>query len=92
MIQTEVIEKISEIGIDTNGNAQVILFNDDFHSFEDVINQLMRAVSCSAKQAENFAWEVHTNGKSKVYRGEMDEALHVSAVLQEINLKTEIQF
>lgn len=92
MEQPEVIEKTIDTGIDTVGKARVILFNDDYHSFEEVINQLIRAVNCSTKQAENFAWEVHTKGKSEVYKGEMDDALEVSAVLGEIDLKTEIQF
>lgn len=88
----EVIEKTTDIDIGADENARVILFNDDYHSFEEVISQLIRAVNCSAKQAESFAWEVHTKGKSEVYKGEMDEALRVSSVLEEIDLKTEIQF
>ncbi len=78
--------------IDTTGEAKVILFNDDYHSFNDVITQLIKAIRCTIKVAEGMAQTVHTQGKCDVYRGEVEECLNVSAVLEEIHLKTTIDF
>ena len=71
--------------------AKVILFNDDVHSFDEVIEQLMKATSCTATKAESLAWEVHTKGKALVFEGPMDDCLRVSHILEEIALNTQIE-
>lgn len=70
---------------------RVILFNDDIHTFEEVIFQLMLATGCSEVQAEKWAWQVHLQGKANVYEGELEQCLKVNGVLREIQLVTEIQ-
>jgi ATP-dependent Clp protease adaptor protein ClpS len=90
--ETLIEEKISDSGIDTEGGAHVILFNDDWHTFEEVIRQLMLATQCSLKKAKQHADEVHNSGKSKVFVGSYENCLEVSAVLEEIKLKTQIEF
>ncbi len=72
--------------------AHVILFNDDWHSFDEVILQLIKAIHCSFDQAEAFAWEVHNKGKAVVFEGELAECLRVSSVLEEIALHTQIEY
>jgi ATP-dependent Clp protease adaptor protein ClpS len=75
----------------TNNPAKVILYNDDVHSFEEVIGQLIKATGCSTEKAEGLAWEVHTRGKAVVYTGEMSKCLKVNSVLEEIDLHTQIE-
>jgi ATP-dependent Clp protease adaptor protein ClpS len=71
--------------------AKVILFNDDVHTFEEVIGQLIKATRCSVEQAGAFAWEVHTKGRAIVYSGEMAKCVEVSSTLEEIMLMTQIE-
>ena len=71
--------------------ARVILFNDDVHTFEEVITQLMKATRCTESRAEALAWEVHTTGKAVVYGGELVRCMEVSHVLEEIQLMTQIE-
>lgn len=71
--------------------AKVILFNDEIHTFEEVIDQLIKAIRCSSQQAEAFAWEVHTTGKAVVYSGELARCVEVSGILEEIRLMTQIE-
>ena len=78
--------------IDTTGGAKVILYNDEIHSFNEVIEQLIKAIKCSNKVAEAMANTVHTQGKCEVYRGAVEDCLHVSVVLEEIDLKTTVDF
>ena len=73
------------------GNSNVIVHNDDWHTFDQVIYQLKRAINCSAQQAEKFAFEIHNKGKAKVYSGSMEDCLYVSAVLKEIDLMTSVE-
>lgn len=70
---------------------RVILFDDDVHTFEEVIIQLVKATGCSAAQAERHAWNVHTRGKDTVFEGPFEECFRVQAVLREIQLVTQIE-
>lgn len=81
-------EMETENNIDTL--YRVFLFNDDHHTFDEVINQLIKAINCSFNQARTFAFEVHVKGKSMVFSGTMLECLKVSSILEEIALHTQI--
>ncbi len=69
---------------------KVLLFNDDWHSFDDVINQLIKAVKCSYEEARTFAFEAHVKGKAVVFNGELSECLKITSILEEIELHTQI--
>ena len=71
--------------------AKVILFNDEIHSFDEVIGQIIKATGCDTTKAEALTWEVHTSGKAMVFEGQMDNCLKVSHILEEIALNTQIE-
>jgi ATP-dependent Clp protease adaptor protein ClpS len=71
--------------------AKVILFNDEVHSFDEVIGQIIKATGCDNTKAEALTWEVHTSGKAMVFEGPMDNCLRVSHTLEEIALNTQIE-
>lgn len=71
--------------------AKVVLFNDEVHTFEEVINQIIKATGCDLSRAEEMTWEVHTRGKAIVFEGEMTRCVQVSSVLEEIDLMTQIE-
>ena len=71
--------------------SKVILFNDEVHTFEEVIGQLIKAIRCTAEKAEAYAWEVHTTGRAVVYTGELTRCMEVSGILEEIMLMTQIE-
>lgn len=70
--------------------CKVILYNDDWHSFEEVIYQIIKAIKCTFKIARDLTFEVHVKGKALVFNGDMKDCLKVSSVLEEIALNTEI--
>ncbi|MFV1981272.1 MAG: ATP-dependent Clp protease adaptor ClpS [Rhodothermia bacterium] len=70
---------------------RVILFNDDVHTFDEVIYQIMVAISCTMNRAAEMAWQVHTTGKVVVLAGEFEDCFRVQAVLREIELITELR-
>ena len=78
--------------INTTLPTKVILFNDEIHSFDEVIEQIIKAVNCSLKTAEAYTWEVHNRGKACVFGGEIQECIKVSSVLEEIALNTQIEY
>ncbi|HLF13481.1 MAG TPA: ATP-dependent Clp protease adaptor ClpS [Bacteroidota bacterium] len=71
--------------------AKVILFNDEAHTFDEVIGQIIKATACDLSRAEALTWEVHNSGKAMVFEGEMRNCVRVSAVLEEIELTTQIE-
>lgn len=70
---------------------RVVLYDDDIHTFDDVIVQLRKATGCTEEQAARHAWTVHTEGKDVVFEGEFFDCLRVQGVLHEIQLVTEIE-
>ncbi|MCP5063693.1 MAG: ATP-dependent Clp protease adaptor ClpS [Ignavibacteriae bacterium] len=77
-----------EVSIETQ--YHVLLFNDDYHSFEEVIEQLIKAIDCTFEKARSFAFEVHVKGKALVFSGSLTKCLSVSSILEEISLNTQV--
>ena len=70
--------------------SKVLLFNDDWHSFDEVIIQLIKATKCSFEEAKQRTFEVHVKGRAIVYSGSVADCLKVSGVLEEIALHTQV--
>jgi len=83
---------LPEIDVEVSVETQyhVFLFNDDYHSFEEVIEQLIKAIDCTFEKARSFAFEVHVKGKALVYSGSLTKCLSVSSILEEISLHTQV--
>src|SRR4030065_1044573 len=86
--QSPQITNIEEEKTDISLGSRVILFNDDWHTFEEVIAQIIKATKCSFIEARDKTFEVHVNGKAVVYSGEMADCLRESGILEEILLHT----
>lgn len=84
------IDILEEEKVTTGIENRVILYNDDWHTFEEVIVQLIKATKCNFDQARSYAFEVHVKGKAIVYNGSIKDCLKVSSVLEEIALNTQI--
>ena len=70
---------------------RVILYDDDIHTFDEVIEQLIKALKCNRSHAEDLTYKVHNEGKAKVYEGDFQDCFEVNGVLKEIQLITEIK-
>lgn len=69
----------------------VILFNDDSHSFDEVIVQLMSALGCTQEHAEAITWEVHSSGSAVCYTGPLERCEHIAVILEQINLLVKME-
>ena len=69
----------------------VILFNDDVHSFQEVVLQVQKATGASLKLAQQVTMEAHMTGQAICFTGTLDDCERVVKVLQEISLTTEIR-
>ncbi len=88
LTETETEEKVEE---SIQSPWRLILYDDDIHTFDEVIEQLMKATGCGLSRAEEITWKVHNEGKAIVHEGEFEECLRIDSVLKEIQLVTEIK-
>ena len=70
---------------------RVVLFNDEVHTFEEVIIQLIKATRCTTQRALELTMEVHYKGQAIVFDGSFERCFQVEGVLKEIQLITEIR-
>jgi len=85
-----ILETLTEEETSIGMPFKVILYNDEVHTFEEVIVQLIKAVGCSFKEGRSFAFEVHVKGKALVFGGDLPSCLKVTSILEEIALHTQI--
>lgn len=72
-------------------NCNVILYNDEDHSMDEVAAQLMKATGCSMGNAMAIMLEAHNKGRAVAFSGHRERCEHVAAVLGEIGLGTDIE-
>ena len=72
-------------------NKDLILHNDDFNTFDFVINSLVKVCNHAPEQAEQCAYIVHYKGKCQVKIGEYDKLLPMKDALQDRGLTVTIE-
>lgn len=70
---------------------QVVLFNDDVHSFDEVILQIQKATGYPPQKAAELTLRVHENGKASIYFGVRDACEKVDGILSAIKLLTRVE-
>ena len=70
--------------------SRIILFNDDYNSFQWVIQSLVEVCEHTNDQAEQCAWIVHYKGKYAVKSGSRQELKPRCEALLERGLTAEI--
>ena len=75
----------------TTDQQQIILYNDDFNTFEHVIESLIKVCKHDKVQAEQCTYLVHYKGKCSVKRGSYKELEPMCTALLERGLTAEIE-
>ncbi len=81
----DIIEKVESIDL-----KELMLFNDDFNSFQHVIEMLCKYCDHEPVQAEQCAWIVHNNGKCMVKRDEYSNLKPIYDALLDAGLAVKI--
>lgn len=69
---------------------KLLLFNST-HTWDEVIEQLMKATGYDGIHCEQIAMIAHTKGKAVVKSGDYEELSDINVVLKEISLITAIE-
>jgi len=67
----------------------VILYDDDWHTFPQVISQVRKATGCSFEKASAITMEVHNKGRAIAYSGDRNKCEEVATILRQIRLQVE---
>jgi ATP-dependent Clp protease adapter protein ClpS len=78
-----------DVEIRQSGPWIVILYNDDYHGFDEVILQLQKATGCSLEDAEAITFEADNTGRAIAYTGTPEECERVAGILRQIRLQVE---
>jgi ATP-dependent Clp protease adaptor protein ClpS len=87
-IEEELDVLIKEV---TEKTKVIILYNDDYNTFDHVINCLLKYCDHNPMQAEQCALLVHHNGKCDVKHGSYDKLKPVCEALLEQGLTAKIE-
>lgn len=90
MSTKEKIQEKSEVLEQEVLQHEIILFNDEVHTFEFVINSLIDVCEHTSEQAEQCTYLVHYKGKCAVKTGEYDELKPRCTRLLNLGLSAEI--
>lgn len=72
-------------------DKQIILYNDEFNTFEFVIDALIKVCNHEVLQAEQCTFLVHYKGKCSVKKGTYEELESFCTALLERGLTAEIE-
>lgn len=72
-------------------NKEIILYNDDFNTFDFVIESLVKVCNHTTIQAEQCTFIVHYNGKCSVKKGEYEKLKPICTALLDRGLTAEIE-
>ncbi len=80
LVQNELIDK-----------KDLIVYNDDYNTFDHVINSLIKVCKHEAMQAEQCTWLIHHKGKCQVKRGEYETLEPLCTALLDRGISAEIE-
>jgi ATP-dependent Clp protease adaptor protein ClpS len=81
----EVLEEVEATDL-----KDLVVFNDDFNTFEHVIATLIRVCRHSPEQAEQCTWLIHHKGKCTVKTGGIDELKPMKEAICEAGIDAKI--
>ncbi|MBP7239027.1 MAG: ATP-dependent Clp protease adaptor ClpS [Saprospiraceae bacterium] len=71
--QSDEKEDVIVADLTTNGEqTQLIVLNDDYNTFDWVIECFMDVLNHTSEQSEQLAWIVHTKGRASVKLGPIE--------------------
>lgn len=89
MVETELEDKV-DVKENVEESKSLVLYNDEVHSFDFVIDSLVKICEHETMQAEQCTWIVHYNGKCAVKQGEFNKLRTMRRALSEKGLTAKI--
>jgi ATP-dependent Clp protease adaptor protein ClpS len=87
-VDTDVLLELDEVIVD---QQQLIVYNDDFNTFDFVIESLIKVCKHDPVQAEQCTFLIHYKGKCSVKRGTYEQLEPMCTALLERGITAEIE-
>ena len=87
--EVEFEEKIS-VDEKLDRGKNLVIYNDDYNTFDHVIESLVKVCKHELIQAEQCTWIIHYNGKCAVKEGAMEALLPMRRALSERGIDAKI--
>ena len=68
----------------------IVIFNDDFNTFQHVIDTLIKVCKHDQIQAEQCTWIIHFKGKCAVKKGSFSELKPMKEAICEVGIDAKI--
>lgn len=79
-----------EEGILTDLDRDLVVFNDDFNTFDHVIDTLIKVCRHSPEQAEQCTWIIHYKGKCAVKSGQEQKLVPLRDAICDRGIQAEV--
>lgn len=76
--------------IDVADVKDLVVYNDDFNTFDHVIETLIRVCRHTPEQAEQCTWLIHHKGKCTVKTGAYEELNRMREAICEVGIDAKI--
>ena len=91
MTETEVeVEELVDVKTTIVAEKNLVIYNDDYNTFEHVIDSLVKVCKHEAIQAEQCTYIIHHNGKCAVKNGSLEDLRPMRHALTERGLDAKI--
>ena len=87
--QEEFAEEL-DVLVEESEGKQLVIYNDDFNTFDHVINSLVKVCKHEMIQAEQCTWIIHYAGKCAVKEGSYEDLKPQREALSERGLDAKI--
>lgn len=87
--ETEILEEVLTAE-KVSDEKQLIVFNDDFNTFDHVIKTLIDICKHHPQQAEQCTWIIHYKGKCSVKEGEFDKLVPMRNAICDRGISAEV--
>ena len=81
----------ADISLSTDEESKLILWNDDFNTFEYVIYCLINYLKILPDESKKLAFKVHNKGKAIIKTGSVDNLIPYKKILEERGLSVTIE-
>jgi len=69
----------------------VVVWDNDYNTWEEVMEILQKATNCSPDEAYLETWEIHHLGKSVVHHASREECQRVARIIRTIGIKVTVE-
>jgi len=83
----QVYYEVDEVTVD---EQNLIIYNDDFNTFEHVIATLIKVCKHTNEQAEQCTWLIHYKGKCAVKSGEFSKLVPIKDAICDAGIDAKI--